>query len=125
MTARQIHTFQGVLAAKQSDLKQRIKEMRDRLAINDAGDTLDRVRVINDRESAARAIAFEVRLLRQVEEALREIAAGTFGRCASCDGDIPARRLKAVPWSPYCLRCQEMAEDRHPLKSAIRLPQAG
>ncbi|MEO8596469.1 MAG: TraR/DksA C4-type zinc finger protein [Candidatus Solibacter sp.] len=124
MTARQIRTFRSHLEAKQSDLEQRIQLMRDRLAIERLGDTPDRVPVIHERESAARAIAFEIRLLRQVKGALGEIAAGTFGRCAGCDEDIPARRLKAVPWSPYCLLCQEKAEGPSPLR-APALAQTG
>ncbi|MCC6394144.1 MAG: TraR/DksA C4-type zinc finger protein, partial [Bryobacterales bacterium] len=29
-----------------------------------------------------------------------------------CEEEISPKRLAAVPWSPYCIRCQEMA-DRH------------
>ena len=120
MTARQIRNFKTSLEAKQRDLTERVKQIRARLAIGEAGDTLDRVRSINERESAARSLAFDIRLLQGVKEALREIDAGTFGRCAACDGEIPLGRLKAVPWSPYCIRCQEGAEDRRGAPSAGR-----
>lgn len=87
------------------------------LAISEPGDALDRVRSINERESAARDLAFEACLLKSVQEALKEIRAGTFGRCAACEGEISLRRLEAVPWSPHCIRCQEGAEARKALEA--------
>lgn len=112
MTATQIVTFRQQLEARQTEVTDRIQRVRDRLAISERGDTLDRVRIINEREFAVRDLAVEVRLLKDVQEALREIRAGTFGRCAGCDREIPLRRLQAVPWSPYCVECQELAETR-------------
>jgi DnaK suppressor protein len=49
-------------------------------------------------------------VLRMVEEALRRIADGSFGVCECCGDDISARRLDALPWTQYCLRCQEALE---------------
>ena len=42
---------------------------------------------------------------------------GSFGICLHCDEEISLKRLKAVPWTPYCIRCQE-AVDRHDFESA-------
>jgi len=91
--------------------------MRDRLAISELGDALDRVRSINERESAARNLASEACLSKSVQKALKETRAGTFGRCAAREGEISLRRLEAVPWSPYCIRCQEGAEARKALEA--------
>jgi RNA polymerase-binding transcription factor len=124
MTARQINTFRKLLEAKQADLTERIERMRDRLAISERGDVLDRVWNVNERELTVRDLAFDMRLLKSVQEALREIKAGTFGRCAACDHEIPLRRLQAVPWSPYCIRCQELAETRTALENGARLEHA-
>ena len=48
--------------------------------------------------------------LRGLDDALRAIRVGTFGRCIECDMEIPLSRLEAIPWSPRCVRCQETAE---------------
>ncbi len=48
--------------------------------------------------------------LRLIEEALDRLATGDYGRCLACDAVIPARRLQAVPWARYCVRCQEQAD---------------
>jgi DnaK suppressor protein len=53
-------------------------------------------------------------VLRMVEGALRRISNGSFGVCASCGDDISARRLEALPWTQYCVRCQEALEDEQP-----------
>jgi DnaK suppressor protein len=50
------------------------------------------------------------RLVRMIEAALRRIADGTYGICVACAGDIPRKRLEALPWTDCCLRCQEIAE---------------
>jgi DnaK suppressor protein len=48
--------------------------------------------------------------LRLIEAALRRIGDGSFGECAGCGGGIPTRRLQALPWTQFCIRCQEAIE---------------
>ncbi|NLM46925.1 MAG: conjugal transfer protein TraR [Firmicutes bacterium] len=50
-------------------------------------------------------------LLQRVEEALRKIAAGTYGICERCGRQIPEERLDAVPYAEYCLDCRQEIED--------------
>ncbi len=52
----------------------------------------------------------DVAVLQQVREALRRIDAGTFGRCVVDGGPIEQRRLDAIPWTPYCLKHQQLLE---------------
>lgn len=49
--------------------------------------------------------------LQLVRSALARIADGTFGQCVNCHQQIGAKRLEAVPWTPYCIDCQEKAEN--------------
>lgn len=48
--------------------------------------------------------------LRLVKQALNRIADGTFGECAHCGAEIGSKRLEALPWTPYCIDCQEKVE---------------
>jgi len=48
--------------------------------------------------------------LKLIEEALDRIAEGEFGECVNCGEDISAKRLEAIPWAPYCIKCQELQE---------------
>ncbi len=49
-------------------------------------------------------------ILQQVRDALGRIDDGTFGKCAVDGGPIEAKRLEAVPWTPYCLKHQDLIE---------------
>jgi DnaK suppressor protein len=50
------------------------------------------------------------RLARKIDSALLRLNDGSFGVCMFCGEDIHLRRLEALPWSQYCLRCQEEIE---------------
>jgi DnaK suppressor protein len=50
------------------------------------------------------------RLLQLVEDALKRIRAEEFGECASCHEELQQKRLEAVPWTRYCITCQEKKE---------------
>ena len=50
----------------------------------------------------------EKTLLREVEEALRRVQDGTYGICQECEEPISPKRLQALPWAKFCVRCQEM-----------------
>jgi DnaK suppressor protein len=49
-------------------------------------------------------------VLQQVQAALKRIDDGTFGRCVVDGGPIEEKRLQAVPWTPYCLKHQQLLE---------------
>lgn len=48
--------------------------------------------------------------LKLIEEALDRIEDGSFGECANCGEEIAPKRLDAIPWTPHCIRCQELVE---------------
>src|SRR5215470_941444 len=53
--------------------------------------------------------------LRQVKEALDRLQTGDFGICMACDQPIAPKRLQALPWAKYCVRCQEqVSEEQQP-----------
>ena len=49
--------------------------------------------------------------LGQVRSALARLGEGTFGECLQCENPIGAKRLEALPWTPYCIECQEKIEN--------------
>lgn len=48
--------------------------------------------------------------LREIDEALERIEAGTFGLCEICGEPIVRERLKAMPHARNCIACQRTAE---------------
>lgn len=49
-------------------------------------------------------------LLQLVDDALNRIRENSFGECISCHQELQQKRLEAVPWTRYCLSCQEKME---------------
>ncbi|HWB82578.1 MAG TPA: TraR/DksA family transcriptional regulator [Bryobacteraceae bacterium] len=49
----------------------------------------------------------DMKLLREISDALHRIELGTYGTCLECEEPISAKRLEAVPWARYCVACQE------------------
>jgi DnaK suppressor protein len=49
--------------------------------------------------------------LRLVHKALGRLHEGNFGECVHCGEEIGAKRLEALPWTPYCIICQEKIEN--------------
>ena len=47
--------------------------------------------------------------LAQINRALAQLEAGTYGVCSRCGQVIDARRLQALPYSDRCITCAEAA----------------
>lgn len=46
-----------------------------------------------------------------IRAALGRIAEGSYGECLNCGNTIGMKRLEALPWTPYCIDCQEKIEN--------------
>ena len=49
--------------------------------------------------------------LKQIEESLKKIDAGTYGICDMCGVVIPLGRLKAKPFARFCTECRTVYEN--------------
>lgn len=54
----------------------------------------------------------EEKLLAEIDAALGRIAKGTYGICEQCGATIAKERLKAVPYTAYCIDCARMLEKK-------------
>ena len=111
MTQTELNKYKAMLETKQAELANGLRNRED-IAIEKTPDALDEVQLAGERELAIRNLDRESSLLRNVRGALARIADGSYGVCLHCEEDIKAKRLDAVPWTKYCIRCQEAA-DRH------------
>jgi DnaK suppressor protein len=109
MTKNELNKFKQILETKQAELA-RVLRNREAIAIEKSPDALDEVQHAAERELAIRNLDRESGLLRQVRMALNRIEEGGYGTCMHCEEDINPKRLAAVPWTQYCIRCQEMAD---------------
>ena len=111
MNQIEMNKYREMLETKQADLRAGLRN-REEIAIEKAADSIDEIQFAGERELAIRNLDRGSTLLRSVRGALARVADGSYGACLHCAGEIKAKRLDAVPWAKYCVRCQEAA-DRH------------
>jgi len=112
VTETELDKSKKILESRQAELE-RIVRNRDGIVIEKSADALDEVQHAAERELAIRNLDRQSNLLRNVRAALRRIEDASFGICVHCEEEISSRRLAAVPWSPFCIQCQEQADRKH------------
>ena len=111
MTKTEVKKYKEILETKRRELEGNVRN-REGIVIEKTPDALDEVQHAAERELAIRNLDRESNLLRNVRGALARIEEGTYSVCLHCEEDINPKRLNAVPWAPYCITCQEMADRR-------------
>jgi DnaK suppressor protein len=106
MTRAETEKLTILLRTRQAELSGSLRN-RDEIVIEKASDAIDEVQLMGERELAIRNLDRDSKMLRLIRQALIRAANGTWGVCLHCEGDIQPRRLAAVPWAAYCIRCQE------------------
>jgi RNA polymerase-binding transcription factor len=106
MTKTEVDRFQAILTVKVAELE-RFTRHRDGIAVERSADQLDEIEAASQRALAVCNLDREFNQLRDVRAALCRIEEGSFGICQKCDEEIHPKRLAAVPWAPYCIRCQQ------------------
>jgi DnaK suppressor protein len=61
----------------------------------------------------------DMKLLREISDALVRIDQGNYGVCLECEEPISAKRLEALPWARYCVSCQERVAARAALGEPV------
>jgi DnaK suppressor protein len=107
----ELKKFRKILEAKQAELA-RVLRNREAIAIEKSADAIDEVQHAAERELAIRNLDRESQLLRMVKLALQRMDEGSYGICLHCEEPINPKRLAAVPWAPYCIRCQEAIDQQ-------------
>lgn len=108
MDRRQIQRFKTRLEIRQHELRVSIEhQLKHVRMVEPEPDAVDQANSGLEKESLLQRGREEQQLLRVVESALGRIRDGSFGQCSSCGNEIGEARLEAVPWTPYCIQCQE------------------
>ena len=114
---KQRREFLKQAAEMLDDMKRGLmREMQDRVrgeseGVKDEGrDTYDLASDERDREINFILNDREREKLVAIDEALQRIKEKTYGLCESCEGEIQLGRLKVLPFSRLCVKCQEENE---------------
>ena len=65
-----------------------------------------------ERELAFMLASKSGRLVYHIDEALRRIEEGNYGKCHNCDKNISVQRLMAVPHARLCIECKSKEEEK-------------
>ena len=109
MTETELNGFRALLTSRVAELE-RFTRNREGIAVERSADQLDEIQAASERALAVCNLDRESNHLREARVALRRIEDGSFGVCQECDEDIHPKRLTAVPWATFCIRCQEAAD---------------
>jgi RNA polymerase-binding transcription factor DksA len=65
-----------------------------------------------DKEYISGLLTMDTDVLAEIEDALKRIREGTYGKCVDTGQDIPEARLEAMPWAARTVDAQQAYELR-------------
>ena len=104
---------EDALRAKQRELLDSFERDRADGNSNDDGgiqDLADKAASAYSKELNFSLSDGERNLLMLIEESFNRMKDGSYGICTNCGTQIGEKRLQAVPWTPFCIDCQELQE---------------
>lgn len=113
LTKKELEKYRRLLEEKKAALSAEIAKTRiaeEETTEEATQDIADKAVSSYTREFLYSLTDGERHTLLRIDDALLRIDAGTYGFCVNCNTAMAEKRLNAVPWAPYCLDCQELAE---------------
>jgi DnaK suppressor protein len=108
MDKSQILRLKTLLEIRQQELRVSIEQRQKFVRRAELEpDAIDHAANNYEKETLLHQSNREQGLLLMVESALGRIQDGSFGKCRSCGEEIDEKRLQALPWTRYCIPCQE------------------
>jgi len=103
----------GLLRAQQDALREQRRSLRETTPLENVVVADDEERASQEFEVGLDIALLEMRSLqvREIEDALRLLEAGDYGRCVDCGEPILPSRLLARPFAVRCRACQEALEE--------------
>ena len=107
------HPYEESLRKRQTELEQEVArtvEQAKSTATEETQDVADQAVSGYQKEMLFTAGTHHHLQLAQVRTALQRISDGSYGTCQRCERAIGSKRLEALPWTSYCIDCQEQIE---------------
>jgi DnaK suppressor protein len=111
---QQIDELKVILLERKENILSNINNSRaniDQLKEQEINDELDYAELVSDSFTEGMIANHQLDELRQIEESLKKIDAGTYGICDMCGVVIPLGRLKAKPFARFCTECRTVYEN--------------
>lgn len=99
------------LIQKRNELRLAVEEDMHLAEISDSvGDEVDAAADGTQSELNSQLAALESRDLVHIEQAISRLKSGNYGSCEECGERINVARLKALPFTVLCIKCQRIEE---------------
>jgi len=108
--------FKKLLLAKRRDIQTTLRALeQEGSAAGEAEvrDFTDEATADQGASDSLEAATILSQTLEDVQDALRRMEDGSYGKCTVCGREIEPARLEAVPWTPYCLEDQEKLDGQN------------
>ena len=123
LTQTQWNDLNKILSEKREELRRSIVHRRDRDSTVDPSEIIEELEQASTgqhQDVALRILDKEVKLLREVERALKKFDKKEFGLCEGTMEPIGYARLKARPWARYSVTHKEELERIQREQSTLR-----
>ncbi len=112
--AKKLEKYRRALEARIAELDRRASSAeRDARSLGTkTADAMDQAAQEYEKQAALHKASTDRQLRKNVIQALERIREKTYGECQSCGGEIELKRLEALPFARYCIKCQEEMERR-------------
>ena len=104
------HRVERAIANLREDHPGRIDEEIEEIGAMQDNHLAETATATLDREIDYTLEENSIRMLTAIDAALKRLADGTYGTCASCGQQIAPERLEAYPWASLCIDCKRRAE---------------
>jgi RNA polymerase-binding transcription factor DksA len=110
--SRRQHALERLLRQHDAQLNACKRALRDDLPAVPAAVSDEMEQSVDHLARAVEAAVVEVSssAVRGIENALRRLKSGHYGRCSDCGGRIAAARLRVLPFAERCRECQSACD---------------
>ncbi len=113
LNRKDLDAYKKKLIVRRNEIVRKLSEFRNEskeVETDIAQDVADKAESSYTKEFLLSLSDAEREQLFQIDAALKRIERKEFGNCQMCQKEISKKRLNALPWTPYCIDCQEKAE---------------
>lgn len=117
MDKRTMKLIENRLLEKKNEIletieKEELEEISDHESENVIGDIVDTANTAYESQLIEKLTENEQKKLHEINEALKRIEEGVYGKCVVCGREIEEKRLVAIPEAKKCIVCKMVEEKK-------------
>ena len=117
MKKKVIDSIRKKLIGKMNDIlnmfeKEEREEIGEVESENVIGDIVDKANTVYEMQINEKLNETERMKLLEIQEALKRIDEGVYGKCVVCGKEIEEKRLLAIPEAKMCIQCKAATEKK-------------